>query len=112
MVRISMLLFYIRIFSVSAWTKAFKTFIVLNITSLVAVMLGALLICRPIEYSYNKTIPGGHCGDMLALQRWTAIWNLLMDTAIVALPMPILWSLKLNVRKKIGLSIVLGLGIM
>ena len=90
----------------------FWAFVGLNATSLIALILATLLICHPIEYSYNKNIPRGHCGNMLALQRWGAIWNLLMDTAIVVLPMPILWGLTVDRKKKIGVTFVLGTGVM
>jgi hypothetical protein len=67
-----MLLFYIRIFSVSSWRPVFWTFVGLNASSLVAVIIASLAVCRPMRYAYDKTIPG-YCGDILALQRYTAV---------------------------------------
>jgi len=80
--------------------------------SMVAVILAVTLICRPIAYSYNRTIPGGHCGDMISFERYTAIFNLLADAILVVLPMPILWNLQMHTRKKVGLTIILGMGVL
>ncbi|PVH92481.1 hypothetical protein DM02DRAFT_733661 [Periconia macrospinosa] len=110
MVRVSMLLFYIRIFFVSALKPVFWITLGLNIAGCVAVCIAALTICQPYSHAYNPQ-PGGRCGDILALQRFTAYWNLIADVAIVVLPMPILWSLKIGTQKKIGLSIIMGMGV-
>lgn len=104
-----MLLFYIRVFSVSKLKPVFWVTFSLNITICFAICVAALTICQPISYAYNPT-PGGHCGNILALQTFTAYWNLLADVTVVVLPMPILWSLKITTQKKIGLSIVMGMG--
>jgi hypothetical protein len=112
LVRVSMLVFYIQLFRVTAWRYVFWTFVGLNVASLIAIILSALLICRPIAYTYDKTIVGGYCGDLLSLQLFTAIWNLLMDIAIVVLPMPIVWGLKMKTQRKVGVSLMFGMGIM
>lgn len=84
----------------------------LNLASLVAVILATALICKPIAFTYNRTIPGGHCGDLISFERFTAVWNLLCDATLVVLPMPILWNLHMQTRKKIGLSIIFSTGAM
>lgn len=112
LVRVSMLLFYIQLFRISHWRIAFWIFIALNVSSLISIIFSALLVCRPIAYTYDKTIVGGYCGDVLKLQLFTAIWNLLMDVAIVVLPMPIVWTLKMRIKKKVGVSFMFGMGIM
>ncbi|KAL8665828.1 MAG: hypothetical protein Q9202_001950 [Teloschistes flavicans] len=61
-------------------------------------------------YSSNRTIPGGHCGDVKAFEWFTALWNLVADAMIVCLPMPVLWGLKMRTSKKIGLSLTFGVG--
>lgn len=111
-VRCSILLFYIEIFSIQRFRRICWVVIGLNLASMVAVVVSTGLICDPIAYSYDRTIPGGHCGDLNAFERYTAVWNLLADATIVVLPMPILWSLQMRTRKKVGLSIVFGMGIM
>jgi len=111
-VRASMLLLYIRIFVVRSFGMICWTLIAVNMAMLVSVILVVCLICRPIAYSFDKTIPDGHCGDLLKFELYTAILNLIMDSIIVILPMPMLWRLQMQTKKKIGLIIVLGMGAM
>ena len=111
-IRISILLFYIHIFAIQRFRQTCWVVIGLNVASFVAVEISTGLICKPIGYSYNRTIPGGHCGDLSTFERFTAVWNLLCDAALVVLPMPILWNLQMKTKKKVGLSIVFGAGTM
>ena len=107
-----MLLFYIRMFPVRAFRMLCWIITGINLLSLVAVILSTLLICRPITYSFDKTIPGGSCGDLLRFELFTAVWNLISDFIVVVLPMPMLWKLQLQTKKKVGLCIAFGMGIL
>ena len=83
-----------------------------NMAMLISVILLVCLICNPIAYIFDKTIPDGHCGDLLQFELYTSISNLTMDAITVILPMPIHWRLQMQTKKKIGLTIVLGMGAM
>lgn len=104
-----MLLFYIRIFAISRWRIVFWVALGLNVASMISVLVAALAICHPLSQLYQP-VPGGYCGNQNAFELFTAVWSLLADAAIVVLPMPILWSLQMNLNKKIGLSVVFGMG--
>lgn len=107
-----MLLLYIRIFAVPWFRTLCWVVVALNIMTLISVILGTCLICRPITYSFDKTIAGGSCGDLLQFELYTAISNLIADSITVILPMPMLWRLQMQKKKKVQLSIVLGMGTM
>ena len=77
-----------------------------------ATILGACLICHPISFNWDHSIPGGHCGDQKSLDLFIGIFNLLVDVTVVVLPMPVLWGLQMAVGKKVVLSGMFGLGIM
>lgn len=66
-------------------------------------MIG-ILICKPIKYNWDKTIPGGHCGDLNGIFRWTSLPNLITDIAMLILPLPMIWKLHTGLSQKIGLS--------
>jgi hypothetical protein len=63
-------------------------------------------------YILDKTIPNGHCGDLASFGLYTAITTLISDAMVVVLPMPMLWRLQMETKRKIGLSVVFGMGIM
>lgn len=107
-----MLLLYIRIFPIRSFRRICWTIAGLNAAIFISVVLATCLICRPITYSFDKTIPHGKCGDLDRFENYTAIVSLFADTTIVVLPMPMLWRLQMEVRKKVGISIILGMGTM
>ncbi|KAI4266001.1 MAG: hypothetical protein L6R38_009021 [Xanthoria sp. 2 TBL-2021] len=109
-IRISMLLLYLRIFPVPRFRQICWANIGLNAVVFATIVLATCLICTPITHSFDKTSIGGHCGDLQAFERYPAVMSLLADAVIVVLPMPMLWRLQMKLSKKIGISIVFGLG--
>ncbi len=111
-IRISMLLFYIRIFVVRRFRTICWIFIALNLMTLISVIFASCLICQPILYGFDKTIPGGHCGNLAQFELFTGIMSLVSDSVIVILPMPMIWRLQMHTKNKVGISIVFGMGTM
>lgn len=111
-VRASVLQLYIHLFYS---TKPFRLtcYVVhaVNFGYASATVMAACLVCRPIAYAWDPTIPGGSCGDQKSLDLFIGVFNLLMDVAVVILPMPVLWGLQMGVQKKIVLSAIFGMGI-
>ena len=52
----------------------------------------------------------GHCGHQKSLDLFIGIFNVILDVAVVVLPMPVLWGLKMAVGQKIMLSGMFGMG--
>ena len=67
--------------------------------------------CTPLDYPWNP-VPGGHCKDVSTEEILSVSVNMVIDTAIVLLPMPVLWGLQLATRKKIAVSGILSLGLL
>ena len=70
----------------------------------------ALLICRPFAYNWNKFTISGRCGNVPAYYLSTGIVNLIIDVAIIALPLPKLWGLQMKTSKKLALTAIFSLG--
>lgn len=107
-----MLFFYISIFSMRNLRTAVIGVISLTIALIVAVIFESFLLCRPFAFTWDKTIPGGVCGSTTHAYLAIAIVNLVIDLAVVALPMPILWSLQMPIGKKMAISAILCLGLL
>ena len=107
-----MVLLYIRIFPVNHFKIVCWIVVAINIAGMIAVVLATCLICKPISYYSDKTIPGGHCGNLPAFILYMAVVNLLLDFMVVILPLPMLWKLQMKTKRKIELSIVFGMGLM
>ena len=110
-IRASILALYIRIFRTKSFRIACYIMHGFNAAFFVTNMLAPCLICRPISFEWDFTIPGGTCGDQKALDLYIGIVNLLLDVTMVTLPMPVLWGLQMATNKKVMLSFMFGLGI-
>ncbi|KAL8969891.1 MAG: hypothetical protein Q9197_004102 [Variospora fuerteventurae] len=109
-VRISIILLCVRIFPLRQFRLASWLVIALNVLTFLSIFLASFLICTPIYYAFDKTIPNGRCGDQRKFELFTAIMSLLLDLLLVVLPLPMLWRLQMKRKKKIQLSFVFGTG--
>ena len=109
-IKTSIMLMYIEIFE----KKLFRvmSWVLVGVTS--AFCLGLIIaqsaLCRPFAKNWDKTLDGT-CGDSVKTQFATAIFNLILDLSIAALPLPILWRLQMNFRKKVVVTFLLTLGL-
>ncbi|KAI9148431.1 Satratoxin biosynthesis SC4 cluster protein [Paramyrothecium foliicola] len=84
----------------------------LNTAYFVSVLLETFLLCKPVQYSWDKSIPGGKCeGENLAYLI-AGITNLVIDAFIVALPMPLLFRLQMSLSRKLSIAGMFSLGIL
>lgn len=110
--KLAIVCLYLRIFTQKRYrytTYAIAVIMVLN--WLVGCLMG-ILMCDPVAYSWDKTIRGGHCGDLMGSYRWASLPNLLTDIAMLILPLPMIWKLHTGTRQKIGPSLTFITGSM
>ncbi|KAK5045866.1 hypothetical protein LTR84_008959 [Exophiala bonariae] len=109
--KVSLLLFYLRIFPsrrFQIWGKLGLGFVILPAT---IIMLLQLLQCLPVQYNWDKTIHNPKCINVNALTYAHAGINIAQDFVILALPIPELLHLKLDLQQKIGLIVMFQVGI-
>ncbi|KAG8528432.1 uncharacterized protein KY384_007350 [Bacidia gigantensis] len=111
LIKISILLFYHRIFGVS---RSFRlaNWIVLGLVCAwcVATSLVNIFQCIPIKAAWERTIHDSSCINNNASLLGTAITNVLLDFAILVLPITPIWNLALTVRQKLTLTAIFLLG--
>ena len=110
--KISILLFYLRVFKVVQWFKYLcwgVAGIVLSFT--VASVLVSVFQCIPIEFAYNKSIEGS-CIDLTKFWYGNAGYNIGTDLIIIILPVLVIRKLSMPKRTQIALLGVFGLGIL
>lgn len=107
--KLSLLSLYLRIFmdrSVRIWTfiaMGFVTACGLTFT------LGGLFACQPVQFFWNRLL-SGHCMNLNTFYRVNTPINIIVDVAILIIPMPALWKLQAPKKKKIGLTVVFMMG--
>lgn len=109
--KVALLLLYLRIFAerrIRIVTWVVIGVVVANFFSS-GVIVG-FTICQPFAYKWDKSIPGGRCGDLTAAYRYISIPNLLTDLAIIFLPFSTLRSLQINKTQKFGLFVTFLMG--
>ncbi|KAF2649439.1 hypothetical protein K491DRAFT_549366, partial [Lophiostoma macrostomum CBS 122681] len=110
LVKISMLHLYKTLFRNKKMDYVVYMVGALTVSYWLATVITAFTICRPFAYNWNKITIAGRCGDIVAYYLSTAILNLLIDVVIVALPLPILWGLQMNIARKISLTFIFSMG--
>lgn len=105
-----MLLLYISIFRVRSFRIAAYVATAVSVCWFVSVFLEEMLLCRPLAFNWDPSIKGGRCANRPAAYLAAGIINLLTDIMVLCLPVPMVWKLQLPTRKKLGLSIVFGVG--
>ena len=87
-------------------------FMALNMAWGIWASLAAWVVCTPIAYSWDRTIPGGHCVNKVAAYISVGVINIFVDVCIFLLPIPMVWNLQTSLRNKIGLFCIFGVGMM
>jgi hypothetical protein len=101
--KLAILLFYLRIFP----NELFRMFTFAGLAfvtgSCLAFTLGTIWQCAPLSYFWDRSIPGGHCIPSAPWWVSFSALNLFTDFYILFLPIPLLVSLKMPLRVRMGL---------
>ena len=75
----------------------------------VAIVIGDLLICRPLSLEWHLVHPGV-CNHRRELAIAFNSGSIATDLFIILLPMPLVWGLRMGTRRKIEVTVVFALG--
>lgn len=110
--KISFLLFFERVFFPNQTLK-YLTRCGMTIISLVytGIFFKSLYQCRPIQKSFQPLLPG-KCDTFYVMPYLSGVFNMISDFYILLLPLPFIWSLKMNLRRKIRVMAVFSVGLL
>ncbi|KAF4635842.1 hypothetical protein G7Y89_g2252 [Cudoniella acicularis] len=77
----------------------------------VVVILEVFLICRPVSADWDKKA-GGTCGNQVASYLALEVIGLLLDLAILLVPVPYIWGLKMRRSNKLKITITFTIGML
>ncbi|KAI0381140.1 hypothetical protein F5Y04DRAFT_289052 [Hypomontagnella monticulosa] len=104
LIKLSILTLYLRLFNVNPCFKRLCYVMMVFVLAMgISSLFATIFQCAPVPAAWDKTTPGSKCLDLVALLVGLNIPNILIDVVIIALPMPLLWSLKLSLGRKLGL---------
>lgn len=112
MSRISVVALYLRIFT-NRTHRAFCWFVVAFLLGIMAAtIIAAQVECFPLQYTWDRTIEGGHCFNQVFWYQITNVPNVVADVMILALPIPTVWKLHASTTRKVGIATVFLTGSM
>lgn len=112
-VKLAVLRFYNRMFAPSKWvTWGVRVTAAAVILWMVSVVLETFLLCRPLAFNWDTTIPGGVCGDRNAVFVIAGVTNMVTDFMVLVLPVPSILKLQMPLGQRFGLLLVFCMGIL
>lgn len=106
----SILLLYSHLFKSEHYVVvAARATIIMNVVWAAGTILTASLICQPFSKHWD-TVSGGHCGDQVRSFIITGTINVATNLAIIVLPLPALYKLRMSICKKLVLVAIFSLG--
>ena len=110
--KISALLFFLQINPDPKFRQAVFLLIGICTTFCLAVIVADVFQCKPISKAWlGRLEKGGKCFDQLFFFRSTAVINIVLDFAILFLPMPMIWTVQRPMRQRVLLCLVFAVGI-
>lgn len=111
-VKLSLLAFYLHLspqrwFRVAVWTSI--TLVAVYTTVITFLMF---FVCNPPRKAYDFKVQGGSCFEAAILYMATAVSNIVTDTILFVLPIPMVYQLHMPKVQKLGAIIVFGIGSM
>lgn len=100
---------YLRIFPVRNIRIGAYVLGALSIGWCISIIMVSVFQCVPIEKIWDPTLDG-FCIDLKKSFVGNAVPNILTDVAILALPMPQVWSLHTSFLQKAQISLIFLLG--
>lgn len=110
MIKLSLLSFYRRVFGMN-YLNWLATFLVLG--WIIGSTIALLVAPNPISYFWNETVDpsdGRYRYDFYSYYIGNAATNVVCDFVVIAVPIPVIWRLKMRLTQKITVSMVLFLG--
>jgi hypothetical protein len=77
----------------------------------IAAFTSNVLQCTPVSFFWDKTQPG-HClpNALVTIGMTNGVLSFVGDLIILALPVPMIWTLQINLRRKIALNAIFLIG--
>nr|XP_036578530.1 uncharacterized protein CTRU02_11450 [Colletotrichum truncatum]KAF6785825.1 integral membrane protein [Colletotrichum truncatum] len=108
--KISILLFFSRIFPARWFQLTVRYFIAFLLSHGLIFLLVIIFQCTPISSIWDRSNSNRKCLDVTAIGYAGAVFSIIEDLVILVLPIPELIKLQLNIRKKIALGLMFSLG--
>ncbi|ROW06270.1 hypothetical protein VPNG_08079 [Cytospora leucostoma] len=108
-VKLSILSLYTTLFADKKFCRVCYATMAVTMAYFTMVFLETFLLCKPVQYNWDKSIKGTCTGENTAYLV-AGITNLVIDTFIVILPMPSVFRLRMTLSRRISVAAMFSLG--
>ena len=108
--KLSILYAYLRIFTLRPYRIAVYIIGAVVVATGVAGVITSLTACRPFSARWDLDNRQQSCIDLIAYWRYISTPNIATGVAMLILPIPVIWRLKVSKGQKWGLLFVFGMG--
>ncbi|PSN67789.1 hypothetical protein BS50DRAFT_348795 [Corynespora cassiicola Philippines] len=109
-VKLGILAFYHRIFAIPLFRKIVWATAAFIIAWGIGITVTLALACRPIQAFWDARVQG-ECLHLVTFTYFTNISNLITDIWIFLMPIPVIWHLQLQTKRKLMLSLIFCIGL-
>ncbi|XPS67844.1 hypothetical protein M3J09_000138 [Ascochyta lentis] len=109
-VKLGILAFYWRVFVHSIFRKIVLATAAFVIAWGIGITITLFLVCRPLNTYWDPDVKGT-CLTIVTFTYFTNISNLISDIWIFLMPVPMIWHLQLQTKKKLLLSLIFFVGL-
>ncbi|KAM7213238.1 hypothetical protein V8F06_011403 [Rhypophila decipiens] len=110
-IKLVFLFFYRRIFSTECTTRHLINFGIVFVSCLNGgIFFTTVFECDPIQRQWDPTLPG-RCINPVILPCLSGATSSATDILVLVIPMRLLWGLNMNMRRKLKILAVFGLGL-
>jgi hypothetical protein len=101
-----------RIFNTNCWYR-FATYTVGSIIMLnwLAAFNLRFTLCKPLAFQWDKSVPGGHCGNGIRVYQCMAVPHIVTDIIMLVLPLPAVYQRHDDLGAKTGFFAIFLLGL-
>ncbi|KAF2277412.1 uncharacterized protein EI97DRAFT_457436 [Westerdykella ornata] len=107
----SMLFLYARLSASTTHLRYIRALSVYVYLGWLALQITFFTACRPFRGYWSMPPPDPQCATYQTYAIVQAVFNLSSDVAMLAIPVPMLWGLRMPVKQKVGLGVVFGMGL-
>jgi hypothetical protein len=111
LIKLSVLLMYRRLFPSRRFQIGLAVLALISILWWIAFTIVSIFQCQPVSKVWLPSAEGT-CVDLKESALWNAISNIVIDVAILCMPIGQIWKLRLNLEQKLSLCFIFLLGSM
>ena len=110
-IRMSAIMLSEKIFFIFEHKWISRSVLILSVLYGLVIILEIFLICRPMAVDWNASI-NGKCGNQIVSYVGLEILGLLLVFIIIMIPIPSIWSLRMDRARRFRILIVFSIGIL